>query len=133
MFEQIQAAERAGNLTPEEKQRLEEQAAEKGLQALFKVEQVLPIIIGIALTSLLQGAKLEIESVLRETCDRVLEDPSVPRTKAQLRAVAMQILGEAYMNVRKDADEAKEEAEYVRVETKSSRQRDSYRPSAGPS
>ena len=133
MFEQIQAAERAGNLTPEEKRRLEEQAAEKGLQALFKVEQVLPIIIGIALTSLLQGAKLEIESVLRETCDRVLEDPSVPRTKAQLRAVAMQILGEAYMNVRKDADEAKEEAEYVRVETKSSRQRDSYRPSAGPS
>ena len=133
MFEQIQAAERAGNLTPEEKQRLEEQAAEKGLQALFKVEQVLPIIIGIALTSLLQGAKLEIESVLRETCDRVLEDPTVPRTKAQLRAVAMQILGEAYMNVRKDADEAKEEAEYVRVETKSSRQRDSYRPSAGPS
>ena len=133
MFEQIQAAERAGNLTPEEKQRLEEQAAEKGLQALFKVEQVLPINIGIALTSLLQGAKLEIESVLRETCDRVLEDPSVPRTKAQLRAVAMQILGEAYMNVRKDADEAKEEAEYVRVETKSSRQRDSYRPSAGPS
>ncbi len=37
VFEQIQAAEKAGNLTPEEKQRLEEQAAEKGLQALFKV------------------------------------------------------------------------------------------------
>ena len=37
VFEQIQAAEKAGNLTPEEKRRLEEQAAEKGLQALFKV------------------------------------------------------------------------------------------------
>ncbi len=37
VFEQIQAAEKAGNLTPEEKRKLEEQAAEKGLQALFKV------------------------------------------------------------------------------------------------
>jgi hypothetical protein len=37
VFDQIQAAEKAGNLTPEEKQKLEESAAEKGLQALFKV------------------------------------------------------------------------------------------------
>ncbi len=36
VFEQIQAAEKAGNLTADEKRRLEEQAAEKGLQALFK-------------------------------------------------------------------------------------------------
>ncbi|GJE93563.1 DnaJ-domain-containing protein [Phanerochaete sordida] len=112
VFEQIQAAEAAGNLSPDEKRRLEEQAAEKGVQALFK------------------GAKLEIESVLRETCDRVLEDPAVPRQKATLRAVAMQILGEAYMGVKKDADQiegAPEESEYVRVETKSSRKRDSQR------
>lgn len=39
VFDQIQAAEKAGNLSPEEKKRLEEQAAEKGLQALFKVCQ----------------------------------------------------------------------------------------------
>ncbi|KAI0366481.1 DnaJ-domain-containing protein [Pilatotrama ljubarskyi] len=109
VFEQIQAAERAGNLSPEEKQRLEEQAAEKGIQTLFK------------------GAKLEIESVLRETCDRILEDPGIPRPKAQLRAVALQILGEAYMSVRKEEDEKREESEYVRVETSSSRKRDSYR------
>lgn len=37
VFEQIQAAEAAGNLPPDEKRRLEEQAAEKGVQALFKV------------------------------------------------------------------------------------------------
>jgi len=109
VFEQIQAAEKAGNLSPEERQRLEEQAAEKGLQALFK------------------GTKLEIESVLRETCDRMLEDPSLPRAKAQLRAIALQILGEAYMAVRKDQDETREESEYVKVETKSSRQRDQQR------
>ena len=71
--------------------------------------------------------KLEIESVLRETCDRVLEDPAVPRAKAQLRAIALQILGEAYMAVRKDQDEAKEDSEYVKVETKSSRQREQQR------
>ena len=37
VFEQIQAAEAAGNVSPEEKKRLEDQAAEKGVQALFKV------------------------------------------------------------------------------------------------
>jgi hypothetical protein len=36
VFDQIAAAEKAGNLSPEEKKKLEEQAAEKGLQALFK-------------------------------------------------------------------------------------------------
>jgi hypothetical protein len=63
-------------MSPEDRKKLEEQAAEKGLQALFK------------------GAKLEIESVLRETCERVLEDPTITRDKATLRAVAMQMLGE---------------------------------------
>ena len=62
----------------------------------------------------------------------MLEDPAVPRAKLTLRAVAMQILGEAYMGVKKDADQIEgtapgEESEYVRVETKSSRKRDSQR------
>jgi len=109
VFDQIQAAEKAGNLTPEEKKRLEEQAAEKGLQALFK------------------GTKLEVESVLRETCDRVLENPSVPRNKLLLRAVALQVLGEAFVAVKKDTDSHPDESEYVRVETKSSRERDRSR------
>jgi len=109
VFDQIHAAEKAGNLSPEEKRKLEEQAAEKGLQALFK------------------GAKLEIESVLRETCDRILEDPSIPSEKAHLRAVALQMLGEAYMSVRKEDEERKDENDYVRVETKSSRSREQQR------
>ncbi|KAL0948193.1 hypothetical protein HGRIS_010801 [Hohenbuehelia grisea] len=110
VFDQIQAAEKAGNLSPEEKRRLEESAAEKGLQALFK------------------GTKLEIESVLRETCDRVLNDPALANVpdKAELRATALQILGEAYMAARKDADGAGgvDESEYVRVDTKNSRKRE---------
>ncbi|KAF8903572.1 DnaJ-domain-containing protein [Mucidula mucida] len=105
VFEQIQAAEKAGNLSPDERKRLEEQAAEKGLQALFK------------------GTKLEVESVLRETCDHVLEDPAISRDKAQMRAVALQILGEAYMSVKKDK-ESIDESEYVRVDTKTSRERE---------
>ncbi|KAG1796352.1 DnaJ-domain-containing protein [Suillus plorans] len=109
VFDQIAAAEKAGNLTPEEKKKLEEQAAEKGIQALFK------------------GTKLEIESVLRETCDRVLEDLTISRSKAQMRAVAMQILGEAYMATRKDVDGHPDESEYVRIDTKSSREKDRQR------
>jgi hypothetical protein len=38
VFDQIQAAEKNGNLGPEERKKLEERAAEKGLQALFKVD-----------------------------------------------------------------------------------------------
>ncbi|KAH9974932.1 DnaJ-domain-containing protein [Lactifluus volemus] len=105
VFDQIQQAEQSGTLSPEEKKRLEEQAAEKGLQALFK------------------GAKLEIDSVLRETCDRVLNDSTITREKAVLRAAALQILGNAFMAVRNEREEARDDSEYVRVETKSSRQR----------
>lgn len=110
IFDQIQALEKAGNLSPEEKKRLEEQAAEKGLQALFK------------------GTKLEIESVLREVCDRVLGSPNVDPRKAQLRAVALQILGDAFSKVKAEGES--EEAEYVRIETKGSRERDAAREKA---
>lgn len=48
----------------------------------------------------------------------MLEDPSITPAKANLRAVALQILGEAYMSVRKEDEERKEESEYVRVDTK---------------
>jgi hypothetical protein len=76
----------------------------------------------------LQGTKLEVESILRETCDRVLADATLSREKAELRAVALQILGEAYMSVKKDADAASgdgkgEDSEYVRIDTKNSRAR----------
>ncbi|KAF8598752.1 DnaJ-domain-containing protein [Ceratobasidium sp. AG-I] len=104
VFDQIAEAEKAG-VSAEEKKKLEEQAAEKGLRALFK------------------GAKLEIESVLRETCDRVLSDPALQSSKLHLRAEALQILGEAYLGVRKDGESGAGEEEYVRVETRASRER----------
>ncbi|KAI0247329.1 DnaJ-domain-containing protein [Lactifluus subvellereus] len=113
VFDQIQQAEQSGTLSPEEKKRLEEQAAEKGLHALFK------------------GAKLEIDSVLRETCDRVLNDPTISRDKAVLRAAALQILGNAFTAVQNERDEGRDDSEYVRVETRSSRQRAQSRPVPG--
>ena len=59
----------------------------------------------------------------------MLEDPTLSRAKAELRAVALQMLGEAYMSVKKDSDAAGgdgkgEDSDYVRVDTKSSRARD---------
>ena len=66
--------------------------------------------------------------MLRETCDRILEDTTVPRSKATLRAVALQILGEAYVAVKKDSDNSTpDENEYVRVDTKTSRERERQR------
>jgi hypothetical protein len=124
VFDQIQAAEKAGNLSPEEKKRLEEQAAEKGLQALFKVRFASLRDRTSSHRKSRQGTKLEIESVLRETCDRVLNDPTIPREKAELRAVALQMLGEAYMSVRKDGEgQGAIDEEYVKVDPKNSREK----------
>ncbi|KAG6908624.1 hypothetical protein DXG01_003949 [Tephrocybe rancida] len=46
--------------------------------------------------------KIDIESVLRETCDRALGDPNISRDKAHLRAIALKIRGEAFMGACKD-------------------------------
>lgn len=75
VFERLQAAEQSG-MSPEDLRKLEEQAAEQGMRTLWK------------------GAKLEVESVIRETCDRVLGDPSVSREKRDLRAAALGLMGE---------------------------------------
>jgi hypothetical protein len=56
----------------------------------------------------------------------VLEDPAVGVEKRRLRAVALGIVGQAYLDVRKepgDDGDDEPEAEYVRVETKASRAR----------
>lgn len=69
---------------------------------------------------------------MREVCDNVLTDGTIRRDKAQLRAVALQMLGEVYMNVKKDTPNSNptvngsvpEESEYVRIDTKNSRARE---------
>ena len=88
-----------------------------------------------------KGAKLEIESVLRETCDTVLEfsnggqasSAALSPDKALLRATALRILGDAYVAAGVPATEkiaaggATEEDEYVRIDTKESRARETRR------
>ncbi len=75
VFERLQQAEQS-QLPPDQIRKLEEQAAEQGLKTIWK------------------GAKLEVESVVREVCDKVLYDVSVPQGKRDLRAVALQMMGE---------------------------------------
>ncbi|KAK4689264.1 hypothetical protein P7C73_g860, partial [Tremellales sp. Uapishka_1] len=104
VFDKLQAAEQSG-MAPEELKKLEEQAAEQGMRTLWK------------------GAKLEVESVVRETCERVLTDPSVSKEKLHLRAVALNFMGEAFLSTRKEGEEAAQE-EFVKVETAASKQRD---------
>lgn len=109
VFERLQAAEQSG-VSPEELRKLEEAAAEQGLRTLWK------------------GAKLEVESVLRETCDLVLGDPAVPREKRDLRAAALHLMGEAFASISSEPSAPSED--YVRIETAASKQRDAARAAA---
>lgn len=49
-----------------------------------------------------RGSKLEVESVLREVCDRVLTDPTVPRETLKNRALGLKIIGSIYQRVKSD-------------------------------
>lgn len=66
-----------------------------------------------------QGAKLEVEAVVREACEQVLTDPSVPREKLVLRATALELAAEAFLGIKKESSESIEE--FVKVETPSSK------------
>ncbi|KAL7752860.1 DnaJ-like protein [Sorochytrium milnesiophthora] len=82
-FTQLSDADKKG-LTAEEKAKLEEAAATKGLNALWR------------------GSKLEVESVLRDVCDAVLDDPSVKADTRRKRAQALKMVGQAYQKVQKE-------------------------------
>ncbi|KAI9277053.1 X-domain of DnaJ-containing-domain-containing protein [Phascolomyces articulosus] len=82
-FSELAKADEKG-LTEEERSKLEEEAAQKGLQAIWR------------------GSKLEVESVLRDVCDKVLEDEKASRETRKQRAVALKIIGRVYSQVRPD-------------------------------
>ncbi|ORY98717.1 X-domain of DnaJ-containing-domain-containing protein [Syncephalastrum racemosum] len=82
-FSELQKAEEKG-LTEEERSKLEEAAAAKGLQAIWR------------------GSKLEVESVLRDVCDKVLGDEQATRETRRARANALRIIGNVYTKVRPD-------------------------------
>ncbi|KAG6808327.1 hypothetical protein H0H92_004518, partial [Tricholoma furcatifolium] len=70
--------------SPEEIVRLKKRWFEIGLKSWFHI------------------VKLEIESILRDACDKVLEEKNITPEKARLRAVALQSLGDAFMAVSED-------------------------------
>ena len=81
VFDKLQQAEHAG-LAPEALRKLEEQAAESGMKTMWK------------------GAKLEVESVVRETCEKVLSDTTISAEKRALRAVALGLMGDVSASCR---------------------------------
>ncbi len=82
--------------------------------------------------ALFKGAKLEVESVIREVCERVLYDTSINKETQRLRAQALGILGEVYSSVVKSEAPAAQnpDAEYVKVDTSSSKARESQQQPA---
>jgi hypothetical protein len=76
-------------LSPEEqelKAKLEEEAASKGMEALWR------------------GSKLEVEAVLREVCDKTLGDTEVDLEVRKRRATALRVLGEEYQKAGLDIE-----------------------------
>lgn len=66
--------------------------------------------------------------MLRETCDRILTDPTASREKLISRAIALGMLGDAFLAIRKDSET---ESEYVKIETRASKERDAANVNAG--
>lgn len=81
-FVQIQEGEKRGTITADEKEKLTEEATKKGIFALW------------------QGSKLEVESVLRAVCDKVLSDSQCDKGILRRRAEGLSIIGEIYKNVK---------------------------------
>ncbi|WRT70758.1 uncharacterized protein IL334_007757 [Kwoniella shivajii] len=113
VFDRLQLAEQSG-MPAADLRKLEEQAAEQGIRTLWK------------------GAKLEVESVVRETCERVLTDSTIPKEKLHMRAYALGLMAEAFLAIRKDEESAPTE-DFVKVETPASKQRDAAASSANTS
>ncbi|KAI7849331.1 X-domain of DnaJ-containing-domain-containing protein [Circinella umbellata] len=82
-FSELAKADEKG-LTDEQRSKLEEEAAQKGLQAIWR------------------GSKLEVESVLRDVCDKVLEDENATKETRKQRAIALRIIGNVYTKVQPD-------------------------------
>ncbi|TPX33482.1 hypothetical protein SmJEL517_g03602 [Synchytrium microbalum] len=84
---EINQDEEDDGLTQEERElktKLEYEAATKGLETLWR------------------GSKLEVEAVLREVCDKVLGDESVPAAIRRRRADGLKALGAVFRSVKRD-------------------------------
>ena len=55
--------------------------------------------------ALFKGAKLEVESIIREVADRCLYDSDVSKQTQRLRADALAIVGDVYSHVQADPEQ----------------------------
>ncbi|KAI8644332.1 X-domain of DnaJ-containing-domain-containing protein [Parasitella parasitica] len=86
-FGELQKAEEKG-LSEPERAKLEEAAAAKGLEAIWR------------------GSKLEIEGVLRDVCDEVLGDAKCSKADLANRIHALSFIGTIYQSVISDEPES---------------------------
>lgn len=85
-------------MTMEEMAKMEEKGGEEWTDEK-KAEYEMRVT-GKVLAAAWKGSKFEIQSVLREVCDKVLSDKNVPLAKRVERAQALIIVGNIYQNVR---------------------------------
>ncbi|KAI9376442.1 X-domain of DnaJ-containing-domain-containing protein [Aspergillus egyptiacus] len=98
-------------LTMEEMAKLEEKGGENWtdeMRAEYSVK-----VTGKLLAAAWRGSKLEIQSVLRDVCDKVLGDKKIKLEKRIERAQAMVIAGNIYAKAERDPDE---EGDYMAFE-----------------
>ncbi|KAK9476359.1 X-domain of DnaJ-containing-domain-containing protein [Lipomyces japonicus] len=62
-------------------------------------------VLGKILNAAWRGSRFEVQSVLREVCDNVLDDKSVPVKKRADRARALEIIGTIFRQAERDEDE----------------------------
>ncbi|KAI8325215.1 DnaJ-domain-containing protein, partial [Martensiomyces pterosporus] len=85
-YADLEKAEKS-NIPEEERRRMEEMAAKKGLEVLWK------------------SGKLEIESTVRDACDKILHDSTVSKGVLKRRAVALKAMGDVFAGVQPDPDQ----------------------------
>ncbi|OCL15258.1 DnaJ-domain-containing protein [Glonium stellatum] len=98
-------------MTMEEMAKMEERGGEEWTDE--KKAEYEKRVTGKILAAAWRGSKFEIQSVLREVCDRVLNDKKVKLDKRVERAYALEIIGEMFQKAARDPDE---EGDYMAFE-----------------
>lgn len=98
-------------LTMEEMAKMEEKGGEDWTDE--KKAEYERRVTGKILAAAWKGSRFEIQSVLRDVCDKVLNDKSVKMEKRLERAQALVISGTVYQNAQRDSDE---EGDYMAFE-----------------
>lgn len=73
-----------------------------------------------------RGSRLEIQSVLRDVCDRVLYDKTVKLEKRMERAHALIVIGEVFSKARRNADEEGEFLAFEQLMAEAAQKKDKH-------